>query len=340
MKLPLRSLLTCSLALALAACGISPEERFERAEQAMAEHRFSEARLDLGTLLQANAADPKVLELMARAQLQLGDGAGARSTLDRLQATGTIPDDFTLLLAEAMLLQGEYEGALAAGTALESAEGLRIAALAHLQQGGVDMAALTFARGALAQGDRSRLLADYARFVHLRGDSERGQQLAQQALDIDPQGLDPLVAAAMIHQDSGELDAALVLYEEAQRQWPDSRAALLGRIGVLGDLGQVDAIRPMIEEGAQRFPGDYEIAYLQARLLAEDGDWAGVRRMLQADEASGDPRRQLLYARALVELNLPEQALPRLNALQRRMPDNGEVQDLLSRAQQATDRAG
>ncbi len=335
MKHPVRTFVTTALALALAACGMSPEERLDRAEQAMAEHRYSEARLDLGTLLQEDASDPQVLELMARTQLQLGDGAGAHAMLERLEATGTTPDDFTLLLAEAMLLQGEFEGALAAGESLGTAEGLRVAALAHLRQGGVDLAEQTFARGQQAPGDRSRLLADYARFVHLQGDSERGMQLAQQALALDPQGLDPLVAAAMIHQDTGEFDEALALYETAQSVWPESRAAMLGRIGSMGDSGRVDEIRPLIEEAANRFPGDPEVTFLQARLLAEDGEWGEVRNVLQADADTNDPRRQLLYARALVELDLPEQALPRLNALNRQIPGNPEIEGLLARAEQA-----
>ena len=340
MKKPIRFLVTCSLALAIAACGISPEERFDRAEQAMADHRFSEARLDLGTLLQSDAADPQVLEMMARTQLQLGDGAGARSMLERLQATGATPDDFTLLLAEAMLLQGEFESALAAGTALGTAEGFRIAALSHVALGGADTALESFQRGMEAEGDRSRLYADFARFAHMAGETGRAVELARMAREADPQGLDPLLASALIAQDNGRYDQALEYYEQAQAAWPESRVALLGRIGVLGDSGRLDEARPLIEEAASQQPDDADVIYLQARLAAEDDEWSNVRTILQPIEDNDDPRQQLLYARALVELDLVEQALPRLTTLVRRNPAVAEPRRVLARAQLAAGNAG
>lgn len=322
-----------ALALALGACGPTPEEQFDRAEQAFAEHRFNDARLDLGTLLQSDRDNPEVLELMARTQLELGDGEGARSTLERLAELGAQPADYPALLAEAMLVQGEFSGALAAGTALGTAEGYRIAALAHIALGGADEALANFQSGMEAEGDRSRLYADFARFLQMAGENGRAVELAKMAREADPQGLDALLASGLIAQDNGRFAEALEYYEQAQDAWPESRIALLGRIGVLGDSGRLEQARALIEEAAQKQPGDHDLIYLQARLAAEDGDWSAVRRLLQPIEDNNDPRQQLLYARALVELDLVEQALPRLTTLVRRNPAAAEPRRVLARAQ-------
>jgi len=324
-----------ALSLSLAACGISPEERAQRAEQAFADHRFSEARLDLGTMLQADGNDARALELLARTQIWLGDGVGAQSFLERLDASGQRPADYQELLAEAFLLQGEYESALAAGEGLGTAPGLRIAALSHVALGGAEAAREAFERGMQATGDRSRLYADFARFEHMSGNSARGIELAQMAREADPEGLDPLLASAMIAQDTGNQSDALAYFEEAHRHWPESRTALLGRIGVLGDRGEMDEARNLIAEAVRVMPGDPDVVYLQARLAAEDGNWTEVRDLLQPLEGREDPRQQLLYARALVELDMAELALPTLTTLVRRSPDAAEPRRMLARAQLA-----
>lgn len=340
MKHRLHLVSAVALALSLAACGISPEERAARAEQAYADHRFSEARLDLGTMLQADGNDARALELLARTQLWLGDGVGAQSLLERLDATGQRPADYQELLAEAFLLQGEFESALAAGEGLGTAPGLRIAALSHVGLDGAEAARETFERGLGAPGDRSRLYADYARFEHMAGNSARGIELATMAREADPDGLDPLLASAMIAQDTGNQADALAFFEEAHRHWPEARAALLGRIGVLGDHGDMDQARVLIDEAVRAMPSDPDVIYLQARLAAEDGNWREVRELLQPLEGRENPRQQLLYARALVELGMPELALPTLTTMLRRSPDTAETRRMLARAQLAVGDAG
>ncbi|QZH74717.1 MAG: tetratricopeptide repeat protein [Erythrobacter sp.] len=321
------------LALALTACGLSPEERLERASEAFAENRFSEARLDLASVLQGDAGNVAALELLARTQLQLGDGEGAAATLERLVAAGRSPDDLPTLLAEAELLRRNFEGALAVASELRSAEGARIMALAQIGLGDEEAAGESFAAGLGLPGERSRLLADYALYALGTGDPERAVQLAADARAADAEGLDPLVASARIAQAGGEYAAALGFYEQAVQHWPESRAALLGRVGMLGDMGRMDEARPLIEELATQTPDDPDVVYLLARLSAEEGDWQEVRQQLQPLENREDSRLQLLYSRALLELDLPEQALPRLTTLLRRAPHSLAARRLLAQAQ-------
>ncbi|WP_340587657.1 tetratricopeptide repeat protein [Erythrobacter alti] len=333
MRKAIRTTSAIALALMLVACGLSPEERMERAEVAFAENRFSEARLDLASVLQENAENAGALLLLARTQFQLGDGEGAASSLARLERLGGQAEGHAALVAEANLLSGDYETALAQGEALQTAEGARIVALAQIGLGNVRAAQAAFEAGLAQGGEKARLQADYAIFMLQAGDSSAAERLATAARVAAPSSLDPLLASARIAQARGEMRAALGYYEQAMRRWPESRAAILGRIGVLGDLGRMEEARPLIEEFAHRIPGDPDLVYLQARLAAEDNDWSEVRDMLQPIEGRQDTRQQLLYSRAFVELDLPEQAIPRLATLLRRTPSNVEVRRLLARAQ-------
>ena len=312
---------------------MSPQDRMDRAQSAFADHRFSEARLDLGTLLQNDEGDVRALEMLARTQLWLGDGVGAQATLERLDDAGARPSDYRALLGEAYVLQGEYESALAIGEDLGDAPGLRLAALAHIGLGNDEEARSTFERGARASGDRSRLLADFARFEHMAGNMVRGVELADLAREADPQGLDPLLANAMIAQDTGNPGKALDFFETAHEHWPESHEALLGRIGALGDMGRLAEAGDLVEQAARTMPGNPDVTYLQARLAADAGDWQEVRALLQPLENSADPRAQVLYAEAMLELDMPEQALPRLARLVRQLPELPQARRMLARTQ-------
>ena len=320
-------------AMLLAACGLSPEEKRDRALTALEEHRFTDARLDLGSALQDRPDDPQLLLLLARTQLQLGDGEGALATLGRLQSAGRVPADFDLLRAEAELLRGDYDSALEIVDPLESAEAWRMAALAHLGLDEDEKAELAFAAGTKADGDRSRLFSDYALLRVGQGNLAQALELAERALATAPEGLDPLIANARVAQAARQPDRALEFYARAHAAWPESRAALLGRIGVLGDLGRLAEAKPLIGDAATRSPGDPAVIYLQARLVAEDGEWAKVREILQPLEDSEDIGHRQLYARALVELDLHEQAMARLTPMVRQVPRSAAIRRLLARAQ-------
>ncbi|HUQ13585.1 MAG TPA: tetratricopeptide repeat protein, partial [Novosphingobium sp.] len=157
-------LIPITLAMALLGCSDSPQERFDRAAKAYAGHDYRAAQLDLTSVLQAEPRNAAALELAARTFLAQGDGDAAQGALDKLGAAGRRPADFALLAAEAALLRGKAKLALDAVGTLDSAEAHRLRALAQLMEGDPAAAAASFAAGEKANGDKSRLLADYSRF--------------------------------------------------------------------------------------------------------------------------------------------------------------------------------
>ena len=327
--------------LLLIGCGDSPKERLVRAGKAYTAHDYRAAQVDLTAVLQAEPGNPAALELAARAHLAQGDGDGAQAALERLAATGRKPADMGLLTAEAALLRGKGKLALDGVATLNSAEAHRIRALAQLMLGDVDAAAKSFAAGALATGDKARLLADFSRFELGRGDRGHAATLSARALKAAPGTLDPLLAAAQLAVAKGDLAAALADYDRAAQAYPGNLAALTGKAAVLGDLGRDKEMAAQLAALGEIAGGSPAVAYLQARAAAGRKDWRNVRTILQPLESQLAARddAMLLYAQAQLRLGQVEQARARLEPLHRRAPGHALTALLLAEAQLAGDDA-
>lgn len=326
----------------LAGCGPSPAERLARADDSFADHRFGEARLDLLTAIEGAPEDTKALTLLARTQLELGDGEAALSALHRLAVLKALPQDAPILRAEAELLRGNTRAARAAVQGQATAEAWRVRALAAMRDGDATAAAEAFTAGSKTNGPKARLMAENARFLLLRGDGAGARRLAEAALAEDSDVLEAHLAAGQVAGSQGRFADALATYETANTRWPESRAALIGRIASLGDLGRVTDMAPSLKQAAERAPGDPALVYLQARLAAANKDWAGVRRMIQPLEGqmAALPQAQLLYGQALIELGLHNQGSTQLAAFLRHDPGHRLANRMLATAQLQSGNAG
>lgn len=326
----------------LAACGLTPEELTDRAEESFAAHKFTSARLDLISALDEQPNDAAAIELLARTQLELGDGEAAKTALDQLAALGKLPADAPILRGEAELLRGRYREAIARVEGLATAEAWRVRALALVGLRDAGGAADAFAKGASADGPKARLLAERARFALGRGDRASARKLADAALAEDPNALEAQLASAQIAAAEGRLDVALAAYEKASSTYPESRPALIGRIATLGDLGRIADMEPLLDDAVRRAPDDPAVAYLQARLAAARDDWQGARKLIEPIEARMDefPQARLLYGQALGGLGQHEQAMAQLRTYLRRDPAHRMARRLLAQAQLGAGEAG
>lgn len=326
-------------ALALAACSASPETLLSRAEAAYATHDFKAAQLHLAEVLKARPADPAALLLHARTSLALGDGTGARASLNALPASAR-PSDFALLQGEAALLRQNAEEALAVVARDRSAEAWRIRAQAALLKGNDADAASAFAAGQRAGGPQVRLLADQARWLLHKGDLASARPLIARALAGDPASLDANLVDARLAVAGGDLARALSVYDKIAKAWPGNLAALVGKAGVLGDLGRTRDMKDVLAQADKAGVNSADLVWLQARAAAADGNWKAARDLLQANEAvlADRSEAQILYAQVLVKLGQPEQARARLQRLQRLLtgdPGNAALRRALAEAAMA-----
>ena len=337
MRQHFRETLPLLLALSLAGCGSSPQARFARAEEAYARHEYTAARLELSAVVQKQPKDAAALELLARTYLELGDGESAKSALQKLGQLGKQPPDAQVLLGEAEFMNGRFEAAIAAVAKEKSAPALRVRALASLGRNDPGTAAQAFAEGEKAGGDRSRLLADYAHFELAKGNLTAARRLAALAAQQKPASLASYLASADVAAADSQLGRALAHFDAALRDFPQSRAALLGKIRVLDALGRTGEIRPLVTAALADDANDPTLIYLDARLDALAGQWQKVRDKLQPREQAlkAQPDGNILYAHALLELGQPELARARLSSQVLRTPDNRQARLLLGRSKLA-----
>lgn len=334
MKKSLTVLVPITLALLLAGCGDSPEERLERARKDYAAHDYRAAQLNLAEALAGLPNDPAVLELHARNALAMGDGIAAKTSLDKLPADKR-PADYVLLQGEAALLRDQPDAARIAVGDDPRAEAYRIRALSWLQGGDNDKAAAEFAAGQSASGPKARYLADFARFKLHAGDVAGAEALAKQALKEDAGSLDAQLVSAQLAVAKGDLARALALYDGVAKGWPGNLAALTGKAGVLGDLGRTDEMAGVLKLAEQSAGADPAVAFLQARAAAARQDWTTARDILQANDErlAGREDAALLYGQVLSAMGQHEQARARLAPLLARSPQNLLVRRALAQAQ-------
>jgi len=341
MKTAPRILIAALAAGLLASCAPSPQERMARAEKAMAEHRYSRARPDFLALLQDDPSNREVQLGLVQVHLAQEDPASALAILDDMARRGALSRDAALSRAEAYLMLGRFDDALAAVDGDTTAEAWRIRAIAHTGRNEPDQVQAAFASGLRAPGPRARLLADFAHFRMEQGDLSGGFAIALLGVKTDPSNLHALIASGDAAIAMKRHREALAWYSRAATIHPESRPALKGRIAALGELKQYDKARKLLAEARAAAPNDTDLLYFEARIAADTKDWEQARDLLQSWESSLEtmPAANTLYAEALLRLGQEGQARTRLSSQLLREPENRKVRLLLGEAKLAEDDA-
>lgn len=326
-------------AILLSACGPDPQEQFAHAQAAYAAHDYRAARADLMAAIQRAPEDPAILTLLARTQVGLEDGEGAKTTLDTLARLGKPPADAAILYGDAAIFRGQFDEALQRVESANSAEAARVRGLALVARGDKAQAADAFAAGLNGAGPRSALLAAFARFQFDNGNVEDARRLSGQALAENAEELIALQVVGRIAALEGHQADALAAFERALKAYPEDKASLFGKIAALGDLRRFKEIRPLLDKAKEIDPDNPRVAFFEAMMAAQNRDWQKVRKTLQPKERELDdlPDLQLLYAQALMELGQVHQARAYLSPLLLQAPDSRPLRMMLASAQMAGD---
>jgi len=305
-----RLLLSCCLAASLSACSLLGSDPVEEAQAAFEAQDYIAAQGLAQQALAADATDAAALELLARVQLAMGQGADVLATLERLHDIDPQHAGLALVEAEGHLQLGDVEAALALIGNDQSAEAWRLRALAAALLGDDAGALQAYANGRGADGPRGKLFASEATFLLDRGDTAGAAQAVALAQDVAPDRVETLFVSARLAEAQAHPTTALSNYLRIIEIVPMDRPALLAAIGASERAGMGDVTRHLIEYGAQTRPLDREFVYQQARVDAWDGRWEAVRERLQAHEAelADHDSARLLYAEALLQLGQVETA--------------------------------
>lgn len=329
------AILGSTLALALVSCTPSPETLFAEGQTAFEAFDYRTARIQLTNGLAQQPDNLEMQLLLVRTLLKLGDGESANTRLQDLPQHARSLAMTKLLQAEADVLSGRYDAAIANVEAIETAEADRVRALAFVGKGDAEQAVAAFSDGMERSPRSPRLIADYARFSLERGEWARADELSRIALELDQDQIAAMLVRADLEERRNRMQQSLRAHEKVLKIDRGNFAARLGTARILAKTGRSKAALEMAEALAAEDPGSLGIARIRAQISADAGEWGAVRSQLQPFEAevTQEPEAAILYSEALVELGLPAQAVGYLAPMFESRPGWRELRTLYARAQ-------
>lgn len=275
----------------------------------------------------------------AQADLAREDGVLAEMRLRRALAQGAKRPDLAASMGEALLLQGDLQGArqwlgpaqFAPSTAVY---GLRMLARLERRQGNLAQAGHVLDR-ALAIDRRDALVwVDVAELRYAGGEQLQAIDAAQQALVLDPGNLRALQFRGQLVRDRYGLKAALPWFEAGLARAPDDLGLLGAYAATLGELNRASEMLSVTRHILKLAPGNGHALFLQAVLAARAGDDGLARSMLDHAGRGIDaiPAAMLLEGAVELRAGNPNQAGEVLDRLLAMQPDNAEAQALMARA--------
>lgn len=327
---------TLTLLLALAACSNAPNgpDAYRRGAAALAAGDPHTARVELMNAIKADPDSRAARILQARTDLALHDGAAALSEIDRARALGVPASDLAHLKAEALLLTGDPQGALAALADAAPANAPLAARLRAeaLQAEGSDAAGAAYDDAIRAAPDDPLLWIDVARFRRGNGDLAGALDASARALAIDPKSSPALSLRGELVRGQYGLAAALPWFDQALAADPSNLTALLERAATLGDMGRTRAMLADTRAALSLSPGNPRAFFLQALLAARAGKFDLARSLYQRTKSAYDdqPDGMLLMGGIDFQAGNIEQAIKTLEPLVDRQPGNLKARRLLA----------
>ncbi len=321
--------------LLLAACSNAAADgpgSLRRGQAALAAGEPRLARVELLNAIQADPDNAAARILQARTLLMLEEGVAAEAELRRAEQLGVPRARLAALLAEAVLLQGRADEALALAADGAANSHVRGRALARL--GRIDEAGQAYSAALLQTPDDPRLWLDIARLRREAGDIGGAIAAADRSVALKPDFADALGLRGELTRGQYGLRAALPWFDRAIAIDPKDPIALLERAATHADLGQAGAALADTR-AALAVREDHPVAfYIQALIAARARQWELAARLYRrtGGRLDGMPNALLLAAAIELETGDAGAAARRLERLARLQPDNRKALRLLGLA--------
>ncbi len=322
----------------LATPALAADTPLDRGAKALAAADPRTARVEFMNAIQSAPADPRPHVMLARTYLVLEDGVAAEAELRRALALKARPADTRHLLAEAALLQGASDRALAVlaeGPSRVPGAAARTKARALAALGRTDEAGASFATATRLAPRDAGLWLDVARYRLQTGARAGAIGAADRALALAPRNVAALVFRGTLVRTQYGLKAALPWFSRAAAIDETHAPAWVERAATLGDLGRTADMLAATRRALEAQPGNADARYLQAVLAARAGRFALAQSILQRVTGVAAQRPGALLLGGIVDLQLgnAQQAIDRLGALVAAQPGNLPARKLLGLAQ-------
>ncbi|WP_152414750.1 tetratricopeptide repeat protein [Blastomonas sp. AAP53] len=314
-------------------------EAMARAEAHRARGDNRAARIELMNAIKAAPRLPAARMMQARVFLSLFDAAGAEGELAQALELGADRSLVRAPMAEALLLQGRAEAALAwlgegPVPAPDAGYAARTLGRAQLALGAMDAARAAFDRALEFSPDDSLLWTDIARFRIASGDQAGGMEAADHAVALNPSNVRALQLRGELTRNQTGLGAALPWFERALALDPNDVSVLGEYAATLGDMGRMRAMLMAARQIVALQPDNPRGYFLQAVLAARAGKYSLARTLIQKTGGALERVPAAMQVEGVVEFQLGNyrQAIDRFERLADAQPHNRRAAELLARA--------
>lgn len=309
--------------------GSNPAGAFARAEAYEAAGEMRSARVEAMNAVDHAPTNEAAWRLLARTEIAIRDGAAALGTLNRAASAGVPEDRIRHLRAEALLISGDRDAALAeseAGPVADEffADMQRVRGRAFQANGQIADAAQAFTLAIENDPESADLWLDVAHFRSMTGEQAGAIDAVDQALSIDETDIDALILKGRMVRDQYGLVASLAWFDRALAVDPDHIDAHLERAATLGDVGRMTEMLDATRRVLELEPGHPRALYFQAVLAVRARNFPLARRLvsLTGGRLDGWPAMMLLEAAIDYQSQNYEAAIQRLDDLLDRQPAN------------------
>lgn len=273
-----------------------------------------ERKDDAGAIIQlqnALKADPGFLAahlLLGRASMRKGDYPAAEVALRQALKLGVSRAEVVVPLGTLLLDTGRAKEFLDTTNPAEFAAATRLEVLLLRARAQIDLRQYPAARASLDEAQRLdpasvRVVVMMARGALESGDLEEANRLAEQATRRWSSDSSAWLTKASVSYARGELVAAVAHYDRAISADRENVEALLGKGSALLDLGKREESRAVLEELAKVDSREPRAAYLRSVIAQMDGDTVTARKLLTEVVNLIDPApRQLLAGKSNLAL--------------------------------------
>lgn len=324
----------------LAADSAASASSYERAMALFEKDDFRGARIELLKSLKADPNNPLARLLSARVMLALGGGVAAQTELEKARQAGVPVEKTHHLMAEALMLQGKGNEALAEADSSKvpsqfAAYAARVRGRAQMVAGQADRARGEFELAGRLAPDNIQILIDRVRFEMLAGNRDGAEKLVDHALQLKPTNSRALVLKGDIARARAGLPAALPYFTQAIQADPNNIEALLERAATYGDLRREAESRADLKKIDQIQPNNPLGLYLTAVLEARAGRYQQAQALLAKTKGTidGYPPAAMLQGMVAYQLGNLKAAQDYLTRVVTKAPDYVLARRLLASTQ-------
>jgi tetratricopeptide (TPR) repeat protein len=346
--IPVRRLVGLAMMAALVIGGVlflslrnnDPAAAYAQAQAYEVGGNMRAARVEAMKAVDHDSANEEAWRLLARTQLALGEGQAARGTVERMVRAGVPVGRARHLQAEAELLMGNHQGALAIaaetdGDPLFAANALRVRGRALVELGDTSAAAAAFNAAINTGADDAGLWTDIAHFRLRTGEQAGAIEAVNRAIERAPGSVNALILKGKLVRDQYGLVASLAWFDRALEIDDRNIDALLERAATLGDVGRMQDMLAATRDILALEPGNPNALYLQAVLAARARDFALARRVVSLIDGRLDGVPSMILLEAAIDYQEAnyEAAIRHLERLLEIQPVNRVALRLLGAAQ-------